>query len=801
MRLLIFLFALFLLISGCSTSEPEIGPGILQELSDLPSIEGKQQYLNSPFVAAGDRVYIIGHQDGSFPDLGWHVDGEMGGVWNHPIKLLDGFSATVSIENTTRSFCLDRAEKFVNYPMANDHQHNWEQESISVHRTQFIPDGVEGAIVEYNILNESVEEKSIVFSFTGSTDLRPTWLGERTNMVDADDDISFDHESSTVIGKDKNNPWFVMFGSSLDGSFSLIKNNCSPAQPKGLGKSGTLSYTLTLKPKSAVSIPFFIAGSYQSEESLRSNYEVIRTKGKQKLAEKINRYKQIAEASQLTIPDKNIEQMYEWLKYNTEWLVRSVPQIGTGISAGLPDYPWWFGADATYTLQGALATGSHEMAKETILLLNKVSQETNNNGRIIHEVSTNGAVYNPGNVNETAQFITLVYQYYEWTGDLQLVKELFPNVRKGITWLLQERDPDGNHYPNGSGMMEIPGLESELEMIDVASYTQQALESAAGLARAVEELDVAHEYQALADDLRSKINREWWNAGENSFGDFRGTVADALPILNAALIRSDTLGKSWAVAELKETAQEMKKLSKTQVVPHVIYHNWVVNTPMETGIADPEKGKSALKTSKRYENPFGVFVTGIDRTNEPDSVVLKARKKTFSYTGAVMTLGTGVQAVAAARYGSADDALVYISKLGQSFSYALPGSMYEVSPDFGMITQAWNLYGVAVPIVKYFFGIQPKAYEKSISVSPKLPSHWENVSIKNVKVGENIFSLSIKKTDHLEYEIRQSRADWKVKIPINNVKKVVVNGQEADLRSAVNGALSFNGQELKIQVF
>mgnify|MGYP003460495144 FL=1 len=116
--------------------------------------------------------------------------------------------------------------------------------------------------------------------------------------------------------------------------------------------------------------------------------------------------------------------MYEWLKYNTEWLVRNIPEQGTALSAGLPDYPWWFGADATYSLQGVMATGDHQLAKSTILLLHKLSQQTNDNGRIIHEVSTNGSVYNPGNINETAQFITLINTYYSWTGDKELVNTL-----------------------------------------------------------------------------------------------------------------------------------------------------------------------------------------------------------------------------------------------------------------------------------------------------------------------------------------------------------------------------------------
>ena len=49
-----------------------------------------------PYVTAGDRTYLIGTQDGNFPDMGEHVPGEMGGLWLHPIKLMDGFWATVT---------------------------------------------------------------------------------------------------------------------------------------------------------------------------------------------------------------------------------------------------------------------------------------------------------------------------------------------------------------------------------------------------------------------------------------------------------------------------------------------------------------------------------------------------------------------------------------------------------------------------------------------------------------------------------------------------------------------------------
>lgn len=764
------LYALLLLI--CCTPESRQHHLLV---SSQPSVAGKTQYLQSPYVTAGDRVYMVGHQDGSFPDLGWHITGEMGGIWNHPIKLMDGFTASIT-SHTGNSICLNQAGRFVNYPVGNQHHFTWQDEEIEVERFQFVPDGLEGMIIEFKISNTSSETKQLDFSFTGMVDLRPTWLGERTNMIDAEDEINFNEKVSAAVAKDKNNPWYVMFGSSLKNNKYLDTPVCD-TERKGLGVNGTLVYEIEIPPGEVRTIPFFIAGSYQSETAMQETFVQLKSKGTEMLAHKIEHYNQIKATANLIVPDKEVEQMYEWLKYNTEWLVRTVPEQGSSVSAGLPDYPWWFGADMTYALQGVLATGNHDMAKRSIELLSKISQQTNSNGRIIHEVSTNGAVYNPGNVNETAQYITMLKYYADWTGDKELIAQLFPAVKQGVEWLTKTMDPDGNGYPNGNGMMEIHGLDTE--MIDVVVYTQQALASAAQLADWMGEKQFAAEYQSMADELKNKINAEWWNEQEQSFGDFRGTVAEAKPIVASALVRADTLGKPWAVKELKATEQRMKSYVPGKHFPFVVYHNWVVNTPMETGVADKEKAWAALQTAKKFENSFGVYVTGIDRSDEPDSVVLKSRKKTFSYTGAVMTVPTGVLAVAAANYDKPDEALNYIKKLNQSFSYALPGSMYEVSPDFGMVVQAWNIYGVAVPIIRSFFGIEPHAMEENIFLSPHLPDAWNEAVLEKVKVGSNTIDLKIVRgSGYMEYQIQQTKPEWEILLDVAGVNRVEVNQKE-----------------------
>lgn len=58
--------------------------------SASPVISATTSLPKRRFVAAGTRAYVVGAENGTFPPIGWHITGQMGGVWAPPIKLLDG---------------------------------------------------------------------------------------------------------------------------------------------------------------------------------------------------------------------------------------------------------------------------------------------------------------------------------------------------------------------------------------------------------------------------------------------------------------------------------------------------------------------------------------------------------------------------------------------------------------------------------------------------------------------------------------------------------------------------------------
>jgi glycogen debranching enzyme len=751
------LFIFLTILASCS-AEAEKQSVLANSLEGSPSIDGSETYLGSPYVTAGNRVYMVGHQDGSFPELGWHITGEMGGIWDHPIKLMDGFRAEVLLDGKAHQ--LEKAVRFTNYPMANSHLYELEGVKLSIERTQFVPDGLEAVVVQYVLTDRSGEDRQVGFRFTGDTDLRPTWLAERQNIVDGQDIPAFDRNLDAWVVRDSINPWTVMFGADMV-SADLGETDSTYG---GLGTSNTLDYVLEIKANESQVITFFVSGSFISTDAASTTYQDIRDRYSELFNEKKARYEQIAERTKLTTPDAVMNETFEWLKYNSDWLVRTVPGIGTGFGAGIPDYPWWFGVDSEYSLRGYMAIGMEDVVDKTLHLLDSISMATNGNGRIVHEVSTNGVVFNPGNINETPQFASIVWEIYKWKGDRAFLERYFPTVRSGMEWLMAENDSDNNLFPDGFGMMEIHGMDSE--MIDVASYTQRAFADASKMARALERNELADLYEQQAETMAKKINQDFWSEEFGSYADFIGTDEQALHLIEDAIVRADTLDKPWAVEELESTRDAILANPSNDPRPFVLHHNWVVNTPMEMGIADQDKAITALNTAKRFVNPFGVFVTGIDRdetagTNDGSF----QGSKVFSYTGAVMTLPTGVQAVAENNYGRPDEALDYLRRMTNSFSYALPGSMYEVSPDYGMIAQAWNIYSFTVPIVHQFFGLEPWAADQTILISPQMPSQWDKASIESIKVGDNEVSIYYSRSgEQIEIRVTQTNAHWKLKL-------------------------------------
>lgn len=707
------------------------------------SNQGKNQ--GEPYVTAGDRTYLIGTQNGQFPDLGDHVPGEMGGLWLHPIKLIDGFWASVTDEASGQDTALSEATEFINYPYGSRLRYGSVLDSLEVERFQFSPDGQAGFIVQYILRNPTGRERQLSFQLTVKSDLSPVWYSDRLDIKDAPDSVAWQPARRLFLGRDTGHPWFVVWGAASSAEVQPVADP-EPIPTMGVGVTAASRYAVSVDPHASSTLTFVFAGSATGGGFAENAYAYLGRNHASLLARKKAHYASLLEKARIRIPDQRLQEVYNWVKVNAEWLVRDVPGMGRGLGAGLMEYPWWFGTE-TYSLQALAAAGNVELAQQTLRLLKNQSMKANGNGRIVHEVTTNGAVSNPGNSQETAQFILTVAKVVQWSGDRDFAREMYPAMKLGLRWLLSDMDRNRNLFPEGYGIMEVSGLNAEL--IDVAVYTQQALLATAQIAGELGEPRAAARYRRIAAELETRINARFWVEEESSYADFYGTRAQALGVAEGAIRQIGLKGSDKLTPRDKESIAYYEGLRDGfSALPDssrgwLTNKNWVIATPLETGIA-PRARAIRLLDQIRKENvgEYGPYLSAVERQ-------------------AMMTISTGVQAVSEANYGRTDEAFWYVDKIVQTFNRKLPGSISEMMPDYGCFTIAWTSYGIVIPLIQHVFGIRPDALNRTVVFDPHLPAGWEEIAMEELPVGTNLISFSRSKTEKgVEYRLEAREDGW-----------------------------------------
>jgi hypothetical protein len=426
----------------------------------------------------------------------------------------------------------------------------------------------------------------------------------------------------------------------------------------------------------------------------------------------------------------------------------------------------------------------------------RVSQKANGDiGRIVHEFSTNGAVYDNGRMEESQLHVIAAWNIFRWTGDIAFLRQNYAHGQKTWTWL-QQHDTNQNGYIEGYGGVEIQGLNAE--MLDVQVATQVFLEVMGHMAMTLDDTTAARMYQQKAAQLRQSINRDWWVPRESRFADFISTKEKAISIIDTALAKRVQRGRNVWAREKLTTLRASILDGMYGSDAYVVYYNAGLG-PLEEGVADSSKAVEALRRVGFFTNKFGLYISGIGR---PDDIRADEgsfqHDSTFNYNRAIMPIATANLIIAECRYGSADTALLYMHKLLNSFSFASPGTTYEVSPDYGMFVQGWNIRGIHTPLIHYFFGIDPLAYRKEITLRPNFPTAWAHASIADVIVGDNLLSMTYRRSSSgAEYTVKTSMPNWTVRLYVGTHRRVLLNGKIAMPR---NGYVILEGTQNRVQL-
>ena len=229
---------------------------------------------SKPYVTAGTRTYVIGTQDGAFPDLGEHLPGEMGGVWLHPIKLIDGFQATLSEPASGREAALSTAADFITYPYGNGFHYGPVLDSLEVERFQFSPDGQAGFVVQYELRNSAGRERALTIELAVKTDLRPVWFSEQLGVTDAPDTVGWEPTTRTFVARDTGHPWFCVWGATGTVDAQPVARP-RPIPTRGMGATAATRYTVPVPAHGASTLTFVVAGSDSGRRAAVETYRVL----------------------------------------------------------------------------------------------------------------------------------------------------------------------------------------------------------------------------------------------------------------------------------------------------------------------------------------------------------------------------------------------------------------------------------------------------------------------------------------------------------------------------------------------
>src|SRR5713101_846282 len=135
-----------------SSSEPGAQAGARAAAAPAISSAGTPQLSTSSRlqdrreVAAGTRAYSIGFEDGRFYANGWHITGEMGGVWTPPLKLVDGVWFGLDGQWVGPATKFSSGWGYTRYDLPDT-------AGLKLGRTDFAPDGRRGVLFGLKITN------------------------------------------------------------------------------------------------------------------------------------------------------------------------------------------------------------------------------------------------------------------------------------------------------------------------------------------------------------------------------------------------------------------------------------------------------------------------------------------------------------------------------------------------------------------------------------------------------------------------------------------------------------------------
>ncbi|HYG59294.1 MAG TPA: amylo-alpha-1,6-glucosidase, partial [Symbiobacteriaceae bacterium] len=325
-----------------------------------------------------------------------------------------------------------------------------------------------------------------------------------------------------------------------------------------------------------------------------------------------------------------------------------------------------------------------------------------------------------GTVDATPLFLVLVCEYYAWTGDLDLVRELLPNIKAALGWIdrqgafLTYRADQGmglavqSWKDSADSMTHRDGqpARSPVAVAEVQGYVYDAKRRLAPILARLGEAELSDRLAREAGALKDRFNQAFWMADRAYYalaidGDGR----------QVATLSSDIGHCLWSGIVAGEKAPAVAR----RLLAPELFSGWGIRT---------------LATCASSYNPMS-YHNGSVWPHDTAICILGLKRYGFDREASQATTGLLEAAVHFPDFRLPELFCGYAREEGAPVAYPV-----ACSP------QAW---AAAAPfaLVQALLGLAPDASRGVLRVRPALPAWLGHLAVRGLRAGSGVVDLTV----------------------------------------------------------
>jgi glycogen debranching enzyme len=704
-----------------------------------PSLELSRPVRSWEFLpVVGMRAGLLGNESGEME------------AWVYPLKILRGFHLTFCVdgralpaESLARTLIVHPESATIVYVGDN----------FSVRETFFVPVHEPGAMILLDVETEQPLEIEAAFV----ADFQLEWPAALAGTF-----LNWDESQHAFVFGEERKKFYAIVGSpSGSGARLGYQTNYSSDNENSLH--------LGVTSKGSASKVIVLAASAQGLADAQANYQHLATSYPDLLRDSAQYYRDYLNRTlNLTLPDSQLQQAYDWSRISTIQGLVANPDLGTGLVAGYrtsgtsqrPGFAWFFGRDSFWTSFALNSIGDFDTTRTALEFIAKFQRD---DGKIPHEISQGASFvdwfkdypYGYASADATPLYIIATNDYVSRSGDLDFARQKWDSLWKAYQFMRSTYDAQNfpQNFGFGHGWVEGgPLLPVKTEFYQ-SGLGLEALRALANLAKLTGKDDVGKDLQAAFDRQKPVFNQTIWSPAKKAF--------------------------AFALDQQNRRVDELTVLT---------------TVPMWFGVTDEDKSQATIRQ-----------LADADLQTDWGTRIISNRSSIYNgsgyHFGSVWPLFTGWASVGEYRYHQPHRAY---TNLRSNALLALDGSLGHVtevlSGDYyqplstSSPHQIWSAAMVVSPILRGLLGLGSDAQSHTVTFTPHIPPDWRSFSLDNLRVGSTIVALSYQRAPGvLTLDVKRTGSDCTLDFnPAfslrTSVASVELNGRSLPFRVAASAS-------------